>query len=880
MSHVNEIIVLGDDDDYDQEQPSPTKAKSSLCNSPKQTNGKEEKSSSQQRKAVTISAENKTLFKEFIEYCSKFTSEHPEVISFLQGRYSKANPSYLSSVEFRNTLGRCLTRVQTKRSKIFVYINELCTALKANSQKRKVILQSQAIQQPAAERAEKLTENDGEAEEVPVKKTGSKRQIRYLENLLRIYSVEIKKLQEKELSLDELEDEDSSYIQESKLKRKLLRIFEKLCEIKDCSSLTGRVIEQRILYRGTRYPEVNRRLEKFINSTRDLFPDYGDVLRVVERANDKHDLGLSRKQMQSMAQDAFRELGNKLQDRRHLDMIYNFGCHLTDSYKSVSDPAQQDTGLARCLRENRNTAVSHLNDIIRKYADLQDDGEEDYRKKMRRVSERNKPLSSEESEEEEESEDSETDIEEELEHSKEMPESEEGEHEEEVPADQENEADQKMDMAAGAEDREKEKEDGDDENDHVMEEQDEATEQESSPASTSSSHDKDSPNTTLESEVEAQLSGSPDLPTGSNDTPAEAKSDDEHNDEQEACETTTNNGDQMEETQEHSELLQSSVEEEWKEDKETANVILSCKLPVDTEKHKNTEKFVLPDMRVSLMEKDKEDSEQSDEDVPEPTEDPLSEESDSGTGDELPKFAMVKEESCSNTEEPCVKRSLSIDSEAASMEGEPVCTDTIENDDNDPVVDTAACGNQKRPLDSPVMEHEAAATNVDTEAADLDSCDNKTGRDLSPLDSSNGVDMATQVQKTSSYKRLKLNKVKATRRDFCKPRKTEEDSPPPYRKRKNMSSENWTKNNGLKRHNGKKYTEDHIDRKCKRAKLNCSSYTTLSTSSDSDDDEEDNTPGLMMTCSPRETPTKPTKSSKKSHVYTQCDPDEVIVLSD
>ncbi|XP_071981820.1 death domain-associated protein 6 isoform X2 [Engystomops pustulosus] len=858
MSQKNEIIVL--DDDEDEEEPvCAAKAKATPSSSSKQTNGKVEESVSnakgKESKAALVSAENKTLFNEFIEYCSKLTVEHPEVITFLQGRYAKANPTYVSSVEFRNTLGRCLTRVQTKRSKIFVYINELCTALKANSQKRKVSLQTQPAQQPAEEKAEP-PKDDGEAEESPVKKSGSKRQIRYLENLLRIYSLEINKLQEKELSLEELDDEDSSYIQESRLKRKLLRIFEKLCELKDCSNLTGRVIEQRILYRGTRYPEVNRRLEKFINGSRDLFPDYGDVLRVVERANEKHSLGLSRKQMQSMAQDAFRELGNKLQDRRHLDMIYNFGCHLTDPYKSVNDPAQQDTSLSRRLRENRNTALTRLDDIIKKYAELQEDGDDDYKMKTRRAPERNKESSS---SEEEESEDSETDIEEELEQSNEMEDNDEAENEEElISAEQENEADQKLDMASGGEeDREKDKGDGENE------EQEDATEQDSSPASTSTSHDKDSSNTTLESEVEAQLSVSSDLPPLANDSPGKAKSDDEQSEEPEADVSPASTQDQMEEDQEDGNGVQSSEDEGLKENQEAA----TCE--ANTGEDENRGKYLLPDMTVSLENQDKDNSEHEAED------DELCEGTDAETHSEASVSPAVQEESCTNVnaDEPSESRA------SIEEEEEEVCMVTTGNHgDGDQPDDSADSGDDEdqKPLDSPVSEHEAAEANAHTDASDLDNCENQTDCDPSPLGSSNGVEEATEVQKTP-LKHLKPAKL--TLRDSPKPRVTKEDSPPPNRKRKATTPEKWPQNNGLSRYNGKRYAEAHKESSRKRAKMDCYSSYSSSSGSDSEIEQDDQTPGLMMTCSPMETPTKPI-IRVKTHVSTQCDPDEVIVLSD
>lgn len=74
-----------------------------------------------------------------MDHCSAFTQDCPEVLTFLKTRHSKASPDYLSSVEFRNTLGRCLTRAQAHRSKTFVFINELCTVLKQHAAKKKII---------------------------------------------------------------------------------------------------------------------------------------------------------------------------------------------------------------------------------------------------------------------------------------------------------------------------------------------------------------------------------------------------------------------------------------------------------------------------------------------------------------------------------------------------------------------------------------------------------------------------------------------------------------------------------------------------------------------------------------------------------------------
>ncbi|XP_041091032.1 death domain-associated protein 6-like [Polyodon spathula] len=336
---------------------------------------------------------NMALFHEFVQYCSGLTSDHPEVISYLCSKQSQASKQYLGSVEFRNALGRCLTHVQRRRGKAYVFISELCTALRANSHKRKLQLSHAGThtQQHGVETCDPAgpvqgTEEPAEQQQEEEEERGktakaSKRQIRYLESLLKVYSDEIQKLQEKELELEDLQDEDSSYIQEHRLKRKMMKIYEKLCELKGCSAQTGRVIEQRIQYSGTRYPEINKRVERFINnpSQSGAFPDYSDILHVMTRASEKHQLGLGRKQLQSLAQDAFRDVGNRLQERRHLDLVYNFGSHLTDQYSARADPALSDPSLSKKLHSNRALALSSIDQVITKYAAFQDEMEEQER---------------------------------------------------------------------------------------------------------------------------------------------------------------------------------------------------------------------------------------------------------------------------------------------------------------------------------------------------------------------------------------------------------------------------------------------------------------------------------------------------------------------
>lgn len=83
-------------------------------------------------------------------HCTPVTKDCPEVLTFLQKKHDKASPDFLSSVEFRNTLGRCLTRAQANHSKTFVYINEMCTVLRQHTAKKR---QPLSKAEPSAEKS-------------------------------------------------------------------------------------------------------------------------------------------------------------------------------------------------------------------------------------------------------------------------------------------------------------------------------------------------------------------------------------------------------------------------------------------------------------------------------------------------------------------------------------------------------------------------------------------------------------------------------------------------------------------------------------------------------------------------------------------------------
>ncbi|KAK3591447.1 hypothetical protein CHS0354_033446 [Potamilus streckersoni] len=218
--------------------------------------------------------------------------------------------------------------------------------------------------------AYQIDDADESSTSVQGRKKGSRRQIEYLEKLLKKLRDKIESIQSKELSLDDLDDEISDYILEDKYQKKFVKVWEKLCQLKERETTTGRPLERKFVYEGTRYPEINTQIQKFINRNK-IFPDYHDIKRLVTKANTFFKLNLRPPAIERLAREAFTDVGNQLQQRRIEDFRMNFGSSLTDQCRNSIDPALLDTELRCKLEQNRSVSKNRLDDVINKYAELQ-----------------------------------------------------------------------------------------------------------------------------------------------------------------------------------------------------------------------------------------------------------------------------------------------------------------------------------------------------------------------------------------------------------------------------------------------------------------------------------------------------------------------------
>lgn len=174
--------------------------------------------------------------------------------------------------------------------------------------------------------------------------------IKKLEKKLELLDRRIRKCAEAELSLGEMESGNSAYMKEDYLKRVFVKTWQELCQLQRVNDSIVIEDEESAKYSGTPYPEVNRRVQRLLRL--DEFPDYVDIVQLLDRCNTKHSLGIAAEEKSHLARKVFKEVGKLIQRRRHRDFVGHFGSHLTDTFQPDQDPALQVKYVHCCIHES------------------------------------------------------------------------------------------------------------------------------------------------------------------------------------------------------------------------------------------------------------------------------------------------------------------------------------------------------------------------------------------------------------------------------------------------------------------------------------------------------------------------------------------------
>ena len=220
----------------------------------------------------------------------------------MEKTYSRAKTSYTHSPAFIAKVRELTDSVRQRPNQMWVIVKPLFDELKSYKQEKPAATNtgagstnskaSTSAAQPEGETGQSDSDTAGRGSG-----QASERQILRLEKLLAEYHREIEKYELKELSLDDLDDEDNDYLLCERLKQRASKIFHRLCQLKNRSSGMGGARERRFKYSGSRYREVNLHIEKLINkqSLDEKMPDYPDIRKLVRRCDEKYGYRLSKK---------------------------------------------------------------------------------------------------------------------------------------------------------------------------------------------------------------------------------------------------------------------------------------------------------------------------------------------------------------------------------------------------------------------------------------------------------------------------------------------------------------------------------------------------------------------------------------------------------
>ena len=187
--------------------------------------------------------------------------------------------------------------------------------------------------------------------------------LKKLRKKMEIYSRQIKKFNEESLGYSDMERSDSAYMKVDALQRKLLKTWEEFCRVQGMSPNIA-VKYNTTGFTGTHYEELNKKIDRLLDKSVDSFPDYIDVLTIVQRCTTKHKLPISSEEQSIMSRRLFQDIIKELKRRRQSDFVTHFGSHLTDECKRTSDPALENAELHTTLERQHVEGEEKMAKVI------------------------------------------------------------------------------------------------------------------------------------------------------------------------------------------------------------------------------------------------------------------------------------------------------------------------------------------------------------------------------------------------------------------------------------------------------------------------------------------------------------------------------------
>uniref|UniRef100_A0A1I8G8V3 Death domain-associated protein 6 n=1 Tax=Macrostomum lignano TaxID=282301 RepID=A0A1I8G8V3_9PLAT len=195
---------------------------------------------------------------------------------------------------------------------------------------------------------------------------------RALQDCLCRILTKIKRLQQLEMSLNDLSSESSVYLQEDRLKQRAVQVYNSLCRLRRAPQSAALLSGRRFRYDCSAHPEIGELIECYVNRRRG-FPDLPKVLKIVNWCNRRHKLGWSQAEVRRCAETVFKDVGEQLQDRRKRDLFDCLFTDLPDGGSLEADPAEADADLRQRLERNAAQGSAKLASVLSAYSAMPED---------------------------------------------------------------------------------------------------------------------------------------------------------------------------------------------------------------------------------------------------------------------------------------------------------------------------------------------------------------------------------------------------------------------------------------------------------------------------------------------------------------------------
>ncbi|CAF0828235.1 unnamed protein product [Brachionus calyciflorus] len=201
----------------------------------------------------------------------------------------------------------------------------------------------------------------------------------------------------REVSYDDLDKEESNYLNEAKLKNRFTKAYKMLVNL--CRKFPHLVSDdhkkvpkdncpqfsKKIKFNSSRYAEINNYISDRLNKNRE-FPDFSELYEWVNQANTEHQLGLDDKKLHEVSQNCFEDVvkilkSRRIADERQILMSRVESIKTKNEQSNVeseldNDPAQKDQELEIALANNKKICDKKCEELINTFVMKQENNED------------------------------------------------------------------------------------------------------------------------------------------------------------------------------------------------------------------------------------------------------------------------------------------------------------------------------------------------------------------------------------------------------------------------------------------------------------------------------------------------------------------------